>query len=395
MRRRSTLGINGGKLIFCNSSGTPLNQPYSVSSVSYATVYLRYNDEEITDDNVTLSSSETWARPVWNSSNKCVYITLDSNCSANIITATITASYKSSSASLEIMKGAAYVYFSWISNPVDSNEEGASARGSRSGCNAGYIGSDYTVTSNQSWTTNMYAGGSGYVYVTCSGNPTTSSRSAKITVTQNGTGITGSFTITQPSARVITMPLPYDGIIDGHKYITINGVKWAVNNVGASSDGAYGNYYQWGAGSTTYSAGATDYDSTHVGDGTYILPSSNDTATQVMGGGWRMPTKAEIQSLFSATNEWVKYSSGGRYKYGRIFVDSSDSNKYLFIPAGGSYNDSGKNSEEVLGYIWSSLSSTSTNYNGWAWYGVTRSNYANINNSTPRKYGHTVRGIHD
>ena len=140
-----------------------------------------------------------------------------------------------------------------------------------------------------------------------------------------------------------------------YDYIEIAGIKWATKNVGACTETDCGNYYQYGKGANTYQVtiGQSDYSGTED-----PLAATADTATQVWGDGWRMPTKAELQSLVANTNYTWETNFNGSGVNGAKFTDKTDSSKYIFIPAAGTY--SGYNSSLDLagegedGNIWSS-----------------------------------------
>jgi len=68
-----------------------------------------------------------------------------------------------------------------------------------------------------------------------------------------------------------------------------SGTLWATMNVGASSESEYGNYYQYGKGADDYSITSSQpsYSGTEI-----PLDLSVDTARQVWGGDWHMPTYA-------------------------------------------------------------------------------------------------------
>ena len=64
------------------------------------------------------------------------------------------------------------------------------------------------------------------------------------------------------------------------------------------------------------------------------LATSADTASQVWGGSWHMPTSAQCQELTANTTyEWATINgvNGGKF--------TAQNGNYIFIPAGGSYHD--------------------------------------------------------
>ena len=95
-----------------------------------------------------------------------------------------------------------------------------------------------------------------------------------------------------------------------------------------------------------------------------ILAKEYDTATQIMGSEWRMPTKAELNELLSGTtNEWVTINGVN----GRKFTSKTDESKYIFIPAAGSCYDGSLINVGSRGYIWSSSLDTSNPDRAWNW----------------------------
>ena len=92
----------------------------------------------------------------------------------------------------------------------------------------------------------------------------------------------------------------------GHDYVDLGlptGTKWAKMNIGALSETDYGNYYQYGKGADQYAAtsGQSNYSGTER-----PLDSSVDTAVQVWGGQWHMPTLAQfIELTANTTYEWT------------------------------------------------------------------------------------------
>ena len=169
-----------------------------------------------------------------------------------------------------------------------------------------------------------------------------------------------------------------------------SGTLWAKCNIGATTETDYGVYFQWGEtsgisgslvgkysdenyslGSYTHCNGSYNTLKKYNNNSSYgtvdnktTLESVDDAATQIMGGDWRMPTKAEIQELIDyTTNEWVEDFNGTGVN-GRKFTGPNGNS--IFIPAAG---DCGNGSVENVGHsglVWSSLLYTS--YSGSAWY---------------------------
>lgn len=127
-----------------------------------------------------------------------------------------------------------------------------------------------------------------------------------------------------------------------------SGTLWAKCNVGAETETEYGNYYIYGKGAAQYAA--TSGQSAYSGNED-PLASSADTATQVWGSGWHMPTEAQYKELTAKTNyEWTTINGVNGVK----FTSITDSTKYIFLPAAGRwYNGTQRSLGELVDY-WSS-----------------------------------------
>ena len=146
-----------------------------------------------------------------------------------------------------------------------------------------------------------------------------------------------------------------------------SGLKWAKCNLGAETETEYGDYFMWG--STTPNTNTTcdwEHAPFNNGSGSYDeeyftshksewlddngnLKTEFDVARAIMGGDWRMPTKAEIQELLDYTsNKWT----GVNGVYGRKFTGSNGNS--IFIPAAGDCYDGSTFDVGSSGNIWSS-----------------------------------------
>lgn len=167
---------------------------------------------------------------------------------------------------------------------------------------------------------------------------------------------------------------------NGHEYVDLglqSGTKWATMNVGASSETDYGNYYMYGMGSKTYDSTDTPYEGTEV-----PLATSADTAAQVWGGSWHMPTRAQMQELTANTTyEWTTINgvNGGKF--------TAQNGKYVFFPAAGLWSYGSQSSIGSSGSYWGSSPNGSRAYN-LSFYGGGKgvSDYG-------RKYGYSVRPV--
>ena len=258
--------------------------------------------------------------------------------------------------------------------------------------------------SNTSMT--LTAGGTGTSTITTNSTgakTATSSNTAVATVAVSGSKVTvtgvggGTATITvsvagdsnhkAPSSKTISVTIgpTYFGSHEGVQ-LWDGGPYWATMNIGARTETDYGNYYAWGETNTKTSYSSSNY--TYSGNpGT--LNSSHDAATNYWGSDWRMPTNAEFEDLLDKTKRsWVTISGVTGYK----FESKTDSSKYIFLPAGGWYEDTTRFQAGNFGNYWSS-----------SIYDVDTSKACNMyfgetgpwTSTESRCYGQLVRPVHD
>ena len=200
-------------------------------------------------------------------------------------------------------------------------------------------------------------------------------------------------------------------IANGYPYVDLglpSGLKWAKCNVGAEKETDYGYYFQWGDiedksnaecswESYKYCNGSFDTLTKYnifplfgeKPDDKTKLDSEDDTATQIMGSDWRMPTQTEIQELLENTeNEWVEDFNGSGVN-GRKFTSKINGNS-IFIPAAGICRDGSVDYVGSSGGIWSS--SLKDDYPNLAWYLYFNSGDCYIYGSR-RCIGRSVRGV--
>ena len=130
---------------------------------------------------------------------------------------------------------------------------------------------------------------------------------------------------------------------NGYDYVDLGiGIGWAVQNVRASSPEKEGAYYMWGetiARSSCwwwyyslYNGSSDDY----LDEDKFYSPYSNisgtsyDAAKANMGGKWRMPTRAEFNSLINNCELKV-----GKYNNVDGCIITGPSGKSVFFPATG------------------------------------------------------------
>ena len=206
------------------------------------------------------------------------------------------------------------------------------------------------------------------------------------TARSGGTLITPNVSFINESGGVICLP-ELDDPYNGHEYVDLglpSGTKWATMNVGASSETDYGNYYQYGKGAAQYAE--TFNDSVYSGTED-PLDSSVDTAVQVWGGSWHMPTKAQMEELIANTTyQWVtNYKNSG--KNGGTFTATNGA--VLFFPAAGYWNDGSPNRVGDNGNYWGSSPYSNSSA---AWY-LNFGRGGKVVDYYGRKWGYSVRPV--
>ena len=230
---------------------------------------------------------------------------------------------------------------------------------------------------------------------------------------------------TKMEYKAITLPNGNDVILDmtdaQETHLAINteyvdlglpsGLKWATMNVGAEKESDYGIMFAWGQtdnavatkfvdsenypynwAKAPFNGDNTDYNANafnQVKDTVCpngILAKEYDAAAQIMGGDWRMPTKADFQELLDNTDKLWTTINGVN---GRKFTSKINGNS-IFIPAAGDCYDGSVDSVGCYGSVWSSSLRTSNPYG--AWYLRFLSSGCYMSNSR-RYYGRSVRGV--
>ena len=107
-----------------------------------------------------------------------------------------------------------------------------------------------------------------------------------------------------------------------------------------------------------------------------------------MGSTWTMFTKTQSQELVNNTNNiWTTINGVN----GRKFTSNTDSSKYIFLPAGGSWYRTSNYDKGSRGYYWGgTIQSTSTQSNALF---IIYSNDSLGIDFIDRSYGMSVRAI--
>ena len=201
-------------------------------------------------------------------------------------------------------------------------------------------------------------------------------------------------------AKPVAKPRPTTGTLNGYDWVDLGlSVKWATQNVGASSPSDYGGYYAWGE---TRTKSRYDWDNCFdcldgkfdgrwgtykIGGQTRIAPSSgHDTARENWGGTWRMPTDAEFKELCDKCT-WTWTSQGG---YNGYLVTSKINGKSIFLPAAGWRYGTDTNYVGEYGYYCSSTLSSSYSHCARYLYSDSSSHYTNY---SFRRAGQSVRPV--
>ena len=142
-----------------------------------------------------------------------------------------------------------------------------------------------------------------------------------------------------------------------YESVVINGVKWAIRNVGAfgkfvANPEDVGMLYQWNR--------TTAYDNITEGavtgwDDTYPTGTTWETTNDPCPDGWRIPTRSELNGLVgAATRTWTTQNGMN----GMLFGHGSNT---IFLPAAGyrNGNDGTLGNVGTNGYYWSSTEDSS------------------------------------
>lgn len=226
--------------------------------------------------------------------------------------------------------------------------------------------------------------GSGDGTITYSSSNSSIASVSGSTITAQGVGtatITATISAgTNYNSASTSYTITCTNIYNGHTYVDFglpSGTKWATMNVGASSETGSGKYYMYGKGSTTYNSNHPIYSGTEN-----PLQASKDTASQVWGGQWHTPTKAQFDELSSRATI-TRITSDGNY-----CLQISLNGKTILLPAAGQYLDGTKDSFNTLGAYWTSTPNGSLDAQRYIW----NSNYKSTI-SFSRKAGCSIRGV--
>ena len=243
-----------------------------------------------------------------------------------------------------------------------------------------------------------------------SNNPSVAIVSEEGTVTAVGGGTALIVATTQVGgvARGCTVIVQSIGIENDHIWVDLDlpsGIKWARTNVGALSQLDHGDFFAWGETEPKdyYHWSTLKYYETDEYGGHFtkynkvvwenpknkdVLEPMDDAATVNWGGGWRTPTKIEMEELKNECN-WLWTSIEGTLGFK---ITSKNNSSYIFLPVTGAWSYKTYDDRGLTGYYWCStmddypadLASALNIYAFTASFG-----------SCPRWYGFAVRPVCD
>ena len=251
------------------------------------------------------------------------------------------------------------------------------------------------------------------------------STTGQVALTETHAGEAGyeRFAIGTNKPNIATVPrhagMPIRAVKQKQKtieYVEIGGLKWATMNLGATKPEEPGLYFAWGdvvgqyaattgtgaftksyeyvnepfnngssSNNTTY---FNTYQSLWITDAT--LKPDYDAANVLIGGGWRMPTKEDLDNLLSNTNQVKVTDYNGTGVTGWICTSKTDDTKAIFLPATGYGDKTSLSNASAYGCYWSSTLTVTNKGNAER---LTLGETVTGNNS--RYQGRCIRPVHD
>ncbi len=157
-----------------------------------------------------------------------------------------------------------------------------------------------------------------------------------------------------------------------HQYVDLGlSVKWATCNIGANKPEERGDFFSWGEtenkrinnwNTYKYSEGSKkaltkycsnpDYAWHELTDSVSVLELADDVAHIKWGDSWRIPTKAQMDELLdNCTWTWTMLNGVNGYKV--TGKKPGFTNKSIFLPVTGRYDDGRIFNYRTHGYYWS------------------------------------------
>lgn len=141
---------------------------------------------------------------------------------------------------------------------------------------------------------------------------------------------------------------------NGYDWVDLGlSVRWATCNLGAEYPYSHGNFYSWGALSTTSSYDPSKSLTYNNAIDNITESSKFDAAHIIMKGTWRIPTKEECEELIKkCTWTWVQNNGISGF-----VIKSKVNGNCIFLPASGVYEEPTvniNNEANTLGCYWTS-----------------------------------------
>ena len=154
--------------------------------------------------------------------------------------------------------------------------------------------------------------------------------------------------------------------INGYEYVDLglpSGVKWAAQNVGATTPSEYGDYFAWGE--TEPKADYSESNNSTYGVAIDDISGNEqyDAATAHWGATWRMPTREEYTELINnCIWEWTTIDNKVGFKV------VGPNGKHIFLPAAGFMFGTTPYFPEQYGYYWTSFPGTDNDFGAFTLY---------------------------
>lgn len=181
-----------------------------------------------------------------------------------------------------------------------------------------------------------------------------------------------------------------------HAYVDLGlSVKWATCNIGATQPWERGEFFSWGETENKrinnwdtykYSEGAhaltkycsnPDYAWHGLVDSVSVLDPEDDVAHIKWGGTWRIPTKEQIHELLENCDwTWTTLNEVNGYRVTGKKPGYTD--RSIFLPVTGEYNDGKVFDYRLHGYYWSRNCGTVTSETAYTLEVYTKGSSAEI-----------------
>lgn len=135
-------------------------------------------------------------------------------------------------------------------------------------------------------------------------------------------------------------------------------VKWASMNIGATKPEELGDSFYWGQTSASTSKDWHEFALSTLMSHGYIDSNDNlcpsyDTATELWGNKWRMPTQEEVQELMDKCT-WKKIEKNGT----NVFLITGPNSNVIYMPVR-EYKSSYYYGNDTESHYWTSTASSS------------------------------------